>query len=416
MSSSLRKKYSKNHSYDDSSKGPSRSLADNFDLKSEYYEENIKVSKRLLESEEDIITNVKVHKQDSIVEINAKDIKKVIRENKDIKQIVVEKISLEEASRYSLLFAPKENNQGLLEDHKKNYTVEGETSKKWSILSLQDYLNEEFIGAKESQKTNRSDIESSVVSLKDEQNHNKNNLLPFSSQESEDEHLDKNLKYQKHTLTKKKNRDKTYYYRAKDHMELYKVGSSYLKDFKDGEKSFSFSSNGISKEREKTVFGICSFFNYHEGLSICIVTGNLKEAFYNEMCDSFSREKIPVFDEGFSLPIQSASGFDIIEYRDLKKVERKIKDYDFETFIEFITDHYDLVLWDLPELSILDSNKELYFPIIRSLDSVSFVIKKDTSKISEIGKMISYFNRYQVDIKGLLYSEDVEHCTERRAS
>lgn len=459
MSSALRNKHIDNVISSDNNCATSSndaseqsSLKDSFDLKSEYYEKNIEVSKSLLESEKDIVTKVKVHKKNSIVEIDANQIKEVIRNNKDIKQIVIEKISLEEATRYSLFFSPKsdESNESLLLDHnkqlayKKSETLDHKT---WNINELDSFINSDFIQKSPVSESYSDDQGEGKLLFKHAPQSEKTKLkLVHCEKDAVDENIDKpiydevkrskpkfnlklknkdsirnelsgldsddvekTLKYQKHTLIKKKNRsNKSYYYKAKDHMELYKVGSSYLKDFKAGLKSFSFSSSGIAYDREKTVFGICSFFNYHEDLNICILTADLMKTFYNEICDDFEEKNMQVFDEDLSLNVYKAKGFDLIQYKDLKKVERKIKDYDFETFIDYLTDRYDLLFWDLPELSVLDSNKELYFPIIRTLDNVSLVVKKDVSKISEIGSMVSYYNRYQVDIKGLLYSSDLK--------
>ena len=460
MSSALRNKHvdsiishdeSSATSHDDGSE--QSSLRDSFDLKSEYYEKNIEVSKKLLESKQDVVTKVKVHKSDSIVEIDANQIKEVIKNNKDIKQIVVEKISLEEATRYSLFFAPKsiEDKESLLLDHKNQLEAslsEVAVPKAWDLNELESLINCDFIQqhpisesysdnmnegklhfkhATQNHKTKLKLVdnvdkvaevaeEKSDNSVKEEIQKPKSKFnLKLKNKESVknelssilNDDIEKTLKYQKHTLVKKKNRsNKSYYYKAKDHMELYKVGSSYLKDFKAGLKSFSFSSNGIACDREKTVFGICSFFNYHEDLSICILTADLVKTFYSEICEKFEEKEMQVFDEDLKLKVYKAKGFDLIQYKDLKRVERKIRDYDFETFVDYLTDRYDLLLWDLPEFSVLDSNKELYFPIIRTLDNVSLVVKKDVSKISEIGNMVSYYNRYQVDIKGLLYSSD----------
>jgi hypothetical protein len=214
------------------------------------------------------------------------------------------------------------------------------------------------------------------------------------------------LKYEKHSFTRKKSRSgHAYYYRAKDHVELYKVGSSFLKDFNSGLKSFSFSSSGLKEEREKSVLGILSFFNYHEDLRICVITNDLKESFYNKIAVNAQKREGQVFDEELFYEFYTGEGFEIIEFKELKRVEKKITAYNFEDFLDQILNSFDLVLWDLPEIEILDSNKELYFPVIRSLDSVSFIVGKNVSKISEINEMVSYFKRYQIPIKGLLLSE-----------
>jgi hypothetical protein len=183
------------------------------------------------------------------------------------------------------------------------------------------------------------------------------------------------------------------------------VGSSFLKDFNSGLKSFSFSSSGLKEEREKSVLGILSFFNYHEDLRICVITNDLKESFYNKIAVNAQKREGQVFDEELFYEFYTGEGFEIIEFKELKRVEKKITAYNFEDFLDQILNSFDLVLWDLPEIEILDSNKELYFPVIRSLDSVSFIVGKNVSKISEINEMVSYFKRYQIPIKGLLLSE-----------
>ena len=55
-------------------------------------------------------------------------------------------------------------------------------------------------------------------------------------------------------------------------------------------------------------------------------------------------------------------------------------------------------------MGVLDSNKEVYFPIIRTLDNVSFVIGQDRTKNSEIHTLLNYYKRYQVPVKGLLFN------------
>ena len=65
------------------------------------------------------------------------------------------------------------------------------------------------------------------------------------------------------------------------------------------------------------------------------------------------------FDEDISYFVHSCRGIDFIEYLELSKVESRIRHYDFEDFVEHLVDSYDLLLWDLPDLIILDHTKEI---------------------------------------------------------
>ncbi|MCF8060594.1 MAG: hypothetical protein K9K67_14930 [Bacteriovoracaceae bacterium] len=418
------------------------SLEKEFKLKSEFFEKNVNLPKTDLDNATEAITQVKVFKDSGIEIVNPRDLKKFINENKGIKQVVVEKISIDEATRISLLFEPRHHASefvSLVED-----TIEGieqtpqsleekQDAKYFNLDELENLINQEFLGnsskVKTEAKVNKPVVASEVVAedklLKFKWPKSKSELTeevaPTTQQKEENkktppkmslklksdsEKEEKKVNYEKHTFTRKKSRSgHGYYYRAKDHVELFKVGSSFLKDFRSGLKSFSFSSIGLKEEREKSVLGILSFFNYHEDVNICVVTPSLMDSYYSKIATKAHKKEARVFDEDLHYDFYTGDGFEIIEYSELKKIERKITAYNFEDFLDFLLGSFDIILWDLPELEILDSNKEVYFPIIRSLDNVSFIVGKNVSKISEINEMISYFKRYQISIKGLLFSD-----------
>lgn len=423
-------------------------LATEFKLTSEYFEKNIVLPVGLEQSGHPV-TQVKVYRETGIDVIDPLRLKEVIRDTKDIKQVVVEKISVDEATRVSLLFEPKEKNEefiSLLDETggEKGLPFTDHEVKLFNVEELENLVNEDFLNPNKEKKDNKNQkttifnekvidkkeieaIERVVSDVPNDEASEGNELkfkFPNDKNESSENNSKnvskasfklktkiedkKNLKYEKHTYTRKKAKaGHSYYYRAKDHVELYKVGSSYLKDFKSGLRSFSFSSKGLKEEREKTVLGILSFFNYHQDVNVCVVTGDLEKSFYQKIGKNFSAREESVFDEEMTYQFFSGDGFDVLEFNELKKIERKLLSYNFEDFLDFLLSRYDIILWDLPERQVLDSNKELYFPIIRSLDNVSFIVGKNVSKITEINELVSYFNRYQISIKGLLFSDSV---------
>lgn len=403
-------------------------LGSEFKLTSEYFEKNIVLPDGLLSQKGRPVTQVKIFRESGIDVIDPLDLKSVIKETKDIKQVVVEKISVDEATRVSLLFEPKERNKQLLSLLEEEHLEEIENTdvhKVFSLDEMENLVNEDFLKVnKKEEPTKNSTVDESenvlsfkfpkeeteteekieVVSEESTEPPTQATFIPNLKLKTEDQ--DKTVKYQKHTFTRKKAKaGHSYYYRAKDHVELYKVGSSYLKDFKSGLRSFSFSSKGLNEEREKTVLGILSFFNYHQDVNVCVITSNLYNSFYEKIAKDFQEKEENVFDEDIPFKFFTGDGFDAVEFQELRKIERKLISYNFEDFLDFLMSRYDIILWDLPEREVLDSNKELFFPIIRSLDNVSFIVGKNTSKISEINEQISYFNRYQIPIKGLLFSD-----------
>ncbi|EQC52664.1 hypothetical protein, partial [Bacteriovorax sp. DB6_IX] len=65
----------------------------------------------------------------------------------------------------------------------------------------------------------------------------------------------------------------------------------------------------------------------------------------------------------------------------------------------------DVVLWDLPDLKEMDNKKEVFYPVIRSLESVSLIVKTNYSKYAELHKIKDYFEKYKVPFKGLVLAE-----------
>lgn len=473
----------------------SDSFEKEFKLKSEFFEKNVHLPNIDKSNDNAPITQVKVFRDSGVDVVDPSQLKKFVRETKDIKQVVVEKISIDEATRISLLFEPKhhaseefvslvEDQIGLRKEQARKAELlreesQGDSEEKiFSLNELEDLINHEFMRSSPletkgeaptavpeaevveeesashlkfdipvNEKTNyqEENVEAETVIDQEEKEPKKkfsfgkkqassgasrnsfrlkgeartDNASEYDEKDSggaseranfklknNEAGSDKKVNYEKHTFTRKKNRSgHGYYYRAKDHVELFKVGSSFLKDFRSGLKSFSFSSIGLKEEREKSVLGILSFFNYHEDVNICVITPSLKESYYSRIATKAKKREAQVFDEDLHYEFYTGDGFEVIEYSEFKRIERKITAYNFEDFLDFILDSFDIVLWDLPDIEILDSNKEVYFPIVRSLDNVSFVVGKNVSKISEINEMISYFKRYQIPIKGLLFCD-----------
>ena len=429
-----------------------------FEVTSEHTSKNLKL-RELTEEEKNspTITNVKVYEEDGVTNVSPDELEKYINSNKRIKKVVIEKISVEDAARISMMFGNKANRkpkliQGKGSESLKNaemklnldFIGEVPTDKddiNGLISETEDVLNFNFPSEKQPEKKESlsEDLKEDISSLKDEIKVEEQITLVEDKklslkedvedieffddkleqldevdtkdienyEESKTVLKDKTVHYDKQTFTRKKNSSHNgFYYRAKDHMELYKVGSSYMIDYNSGLKSIAFCGNSLRPEREKSVFGVTSYFNYHINIKICIVTMSFHESFYHEMTGDLDYRSVKALDENFDYKVFSGQGFDIIEFSELKKVERKLRHHDFEYFLDVLVEDYDLVLWDLPELDILNSNKELYFPIVRTVDNVSLIVGENYSKFKHIEQMIDYFNRYQINIKGVLVNKD----------
>lgn len=420
-----------------------------FEVKSEYSEAPINI-RPLTEEEKSQpeVTNVTVYKGDNEVQqVAPGDLSEFIKNHTDIRKVVVEKIGVEEANRVEVLYEQKKPSEVEEQKYKQfNYKrrsevdyipEEKETHKprqpKINLEELDRSLNQDFLTSSPeivNDRSNTSEADSHLNFNKEFEKSDKKFVFKskFTPEESAGDDVRskveetiegydqdgsddgkelKKLAYEKHTLSKKRGKQHNgFYYKAKDHVELFKTGSQYLKDFKEGLKSFAFSSYDLDLVRQKTVFGVSTFFNYHTDVKTLIVSEGMAHSFYYEYMGIQEKESRQVFDEEITYDVGVSDGIDLMDFEQLRRVARKIRTYDFEDFVDFLVDSYDLILWDMPEVSVLDGHKEVYFPVIRSLDSVSLIVAKDKTKIKEVHDLVGYYKRYQVEIKGLLYNPD----------
>ena len=222
----------------------------------------------------------------------------------------------------------------------------------------------------------------------------------------QDEFFDVNKKQDiKNKKDKRKIRDKSqktvsYYYRAKNHFDLYKMGFSFQENFKEKIKSFAFNSLDLKEDQEKTIIGLVSYFAYHEDIKITVVTEDFENSFYSKFmtnvlnsAKSFPLENIPykVFSEG---------KIDFIEFNELLKIEDKMKEHTIENVVGSLVEESDIIFWDLPSTVEMDKKRELFFPINRKIERVSFILEENKSKFKEIEKVIDYYKKYNIKIKG----------------
>jgi len=405
----------------DSNKSDKNLDLKNFELQSEYVEKDVTLP-NLSDEERNAPeqTTIKIIRDTGVQTVSPKELKDIIRTSRDIKKVVVEKLSVNEASRVTLQYSPK---KGEIEDNQDSALISyiPETQKmsfsddqfleNVSLMEFEFILNAEFFNPNNVPHSSKV-AEDKKVNLKLVKNDDESPMNWFD-EPNENGESSKRVEYEKHTLLKKKGKQHNgYYYRAKDHVELFKTGSSYLKDFKDGEKNFSFISVGLDNVREKTVFGIASFFNYHSDCRIGIVTDHFEKSFYHQFVGGLEKVERRIVDEDLPFYVYEGKGFEIIELSNLRNVERKIKDNDFENFVEKMIDSYDLLLWDLPDMNSLKANKELYFPVIRVLDNISLIVSANETKFKDIQNIIDYFKRYQIRIKGMLYHREASEKEE----
>lgn len=222
---------------------------------------------------------------------------------------------------------------------------------------------------------------------------------------SDDEYDLKDVKISRHELKRKNNKSLSkLYYRVNNHIELFKLGDSYLRDFNRGVRSLGFHSVAKKDEREKTVLGVTSFLNYNAKITVTVITENLKNSIYAEYINALEEVKKTILNENIAYTSYVTQGVEFVEFSELCDVMYQLGNTSFEEFIENFIENSEVVLWDLPELKEMDNKKELYYPIIRSIESVSLVVEENESRYKQIIFIKDYFDKYKVPFKGFVVS------------
>jgi hypothetical protein len=293
-----------------------------------------------------------------------------IIDKSNIKEIIVEELTSGSAKRQSIAI---ENSL----DHKK-------TVKKAQL---------ELIKNKEPKE------ESLALRCERILNQNKNTETVFKSiKQVEKKESKQELLYLRQRLSKVPSKENAKFFKVKNNSELFKIGKSFLSDYKEGKRCFGFSSGGNVDGMIRSLFGIAIFFNYynHTNVLMFVSDNELKDL---QKLGNFSNKKTIhdiVLDVEYE--IWESQGISVISYSSLIK-SNKSKAYDL---IDKLTKEAGVSLCSLPKVEDIDKQIDLYFQILQRVDNLSLIVKKNNSKINKVQTLIETLKNYKVKIKGVL--------------
>jgi len=334
------------------------------------------------------------------------DIVKRIRMDK-VKEMIVERIQFEERTKIKLVYDFNEVGESIVNaDSFKINSDQGKSEnldpKKIENKSKEKLLEEKINLNKNNDEnvlqfgqeiSREKNLEKSSGLLPEElEVHKSNFILKEKSQESKTKFIKK---------TYQKIRKSSLFFKVKNHQELVNMGGSYHGDFINGVKSFAISSSGLIDEQKRTLLGIASFFNYKENVRILIVTSTINDRIYQRFIGK-DIERIEKTIGELSYSVFTDKSFDIIEYAEFFKFQQHPESGSYDDCIVTIIDDYDLVLWDVPPLSDMKKNLEVYFPLSSRFGNVSLIIKLTESKADEFTTVKDFFLKYGVPIKGII--------------
>ncbi len=193
-----------------------------------------------------------------------------------------------------------------------------------------------------------------------------------------------------------------YFYKFSNHHELFKIGTSFYMDYLKGMKSFALISNGREVSTQTSILGLASFFDHKEDIKIGIISNNIQHGSFEEIKNLSLKEKILI---RIDLVIDIYNFYDhfhLINLNDLIRVSADGDREEYEEVFTSLTDHFDVVFWDIPGLREIQQESEKYFPMIMSLESLTIIVSKDGSSHKGLEETRHFFLGYGLYMKGIL--------------
>jgi hypothetical protein len=206
-----------------------------------------------------------------------------------------------------------------------------------------------------------------------------------------------------------------YFSRVKNNEELFRLGKEISDNLKKGIKNVALTSPGLKNTQQKTILGLCCFFDRVEHLKIAIVTDDLNLGVFQDLVANSKvmayRLDITNFEVKYSTYYHH---FDFFDYAELLKFyDTHFYNETFDSELERIFDHYDLILWDTPELSKMKLNPHFHYRISNFYQSLSLIVSPHSS-IAQIERIRDHFANYKLSLSRVLFDTSFDEDKTKR--
>ncbi len=200
----------------------------------------------------------------------------------------------------------------------------------------------------------------------------------------------------------------SYFSRFSNHDELFRIGKSFMDDFKLGIKNFAITSSGYKNSQQRTALAIVCYFDYVDQYKIAIVSDQLKHAVFHDLLKDSVLKEHQLSHYGDSVQYHSFQHqVDFIDYNEIMKIYDQhlySKTFDFE--IKTILDQYDIVLWDTPEIDKMKLNLQFHYRISHFYESLTMIVSPNASSGKKVDIVKKFFNNFNVRMSRVLLEEN----------
>jgi hypothetical protein len=197
----------------------------------------------------------------------------------------------------------------------------------------------------------------------------------------------------------------SYLSRISNNDELFRIGKSFMAEYNKGVKSFAITSTGYKNSQQRTILGLCCYFDYVDQYRIAIVSDRLKHGVFDELIKDAVPKQYQLGRAGDQVNYLSYHHhFDFLDYAELMRIYDEhlySKTFDFE--VKTILDYYDIILWDVPELETMKLNLQFNYRISHFYESLTMIVSPSASSGKKVESVKKFFNNYNVNLSGILF-------------
>lgn len=197
-----------------------------------------------------------------------------------------------------------------------------------------------------------------------------------------------------------------YFSRVQNTEELFKIGKDFADSLKQGTKNFAFTSLGLKNSQQRTILGLCCFFDRVDHLKIAIVSDQLTYGVFDNLVRASKDETCDLSTIKYQIKYKSYyHHFNFFDYADLMNFyDQHFYNEVFDSEMEKIFEHYDLILWDVPDIEKIKLTPHFHYRLSLFYQSLTAIITEKCS-VAKIKGLRDYFNNYKLNLNRVLFDK-----------
>lgn len=197
----------------------------------------------------------------------------------------------------------------------------------------------------------------------------------------------------------------SYFYKISNHDELTRIGKNLCLDVDRGIKNFAFTSTGYKNSQQRTILGLCCFMDQAASYKVAIISDNLSIGVFTDLVDSSILKSYHLSNKEDFVKYKSfRHHFDFIDYSEFFKYFGS-PDYakSFDDEVKAVLSHYDVVLWDIPEMETIKKHSNFHYRMSQFYQSMTIVVSSNGSSVKDVDFIKKFFGNYNIHLKGVLF-------------